>query len=64
MAERHLKIVRLLEPELCMDCRFAKIAHVENDRGEFQRMIHCRRLDCDNWNVVDAELARSMQFEE
>jgi hypothetical protein len=60
MGRRHLKIVRLLEPELCLDCRFAKTADVESESGVHQRMIYCRRLDCDNWDIVDAEPAKSM----
>lgn len=55
MARRQLKIVRLLEPELCLDCRFAKMAEVEQEDGEPQRMIFCKRLDCDNWDFASAE---------
>lgn len=55
MARRQLKIVRLLEPELCLDCRFAKMAEVEQNDGEMQRMIFCKRLDCDNWDFASAE---------
>jgi hypothetical protein len=60
MGQRNLKIVKLLEPELCLDCRFAKTAEVESESGVHQRMIYCRRLDCDNWDIVDAEPAKSM----
>lgn len=60
---RNLKIVRLLEPELCLECRFANIAEVETSNGERQRMIHCRRLDCDNWDIVDAEPAKDLRIE-
>jgi hypothetical protein len=64
MAGKQLKIVRLLEPELCLDCRFAKTADVEGQNGNHQRMIYCRRLDCDNWDIVNAEPARSMQIDD
>jgi hypothetical protein len=64
MARKQLKIVRLLEPELCLDCRFAKVADVETEDGSVQRMIHCRRLDCDNWDIVSAEPARGIRHEE
>lgn len=64
MARKQLKIVRLLEPEMCLDCRFAKIADVETDAGDIQRMIYCRRLDCDNWDIVNAESARSVKVSE
>lgn len=61
---KELKIVRLLEPELCLDCRFAHIADVEDDGGSIQRMIHCRRLDCDNWDIQSAEPARGIWYQE
>ncbi len=63
MARRQLKIVRLLEPEICMDCRFANMADVELDDGSFQRMVYCRRLDCDNWDYSSAEPARGVQVD-
>ncbi len=55
---RELKIVKLLEPEMCFECRFAEIADVEAENGTVQRMIHCRRLDCDNWDMQTAEPAK------
>jgi hypothetical protein len=64
MSRKQLKIVRLLEPELCLECRFAQTADVENDSGVHQRMIYCRRLDCDNWDIVNAEPARSMEVDD
>jgi hypothetical protein len=41
---KQLKIVRLLEPEMCLECRFAKVAEVENAFGEMQKMMHATRL--------------------
>ena len=64
MARRQLKIVRLLEPELCLDCRFANMADVEAEDGSTNRMIYCRRLDCDNWDFASAEPAKSVQLDE
>ena len=64
MSRKQLKIVRLLEPELCLDCRFAQTAEVEAESGVHQRMIYCRRLDCDNWDIVNAEPARSMEVDD
>lgn len=61
---KNLKIVRLLEPEICLECRFAKIADVENAEGKVQRMVRCTRRDCDNWDLVSAEPARSILREE
>jgi len=64
MARKQLKIVRLIEPELCLDCRFAQMADVEDQTGNLQRMIYCRRLDCDNWDFASAEPAKSLHVEE
>lgn len=50
----HLRIVRLLEPSLCLACRFAAAATVEMSDEPSRRMLHCRRLDCDNWETQDA----------
>ena len=63
MAERNLKVVRLLEPDLCLECRFADMAEVEMEDGTVQRMVHCRRLDCDNWDYSSAEPAKSVRTE-
>jgi hypothetical protein len=60
---RQLKIVRLLEPEICLECRFADMADVEAQDGSKQRMIYCRRLDCDNWDFANAEPARSVHVD-
>ncbi len=64
MAKRNLKVVRLMEPELCLECRFAKTAEVEMENGTLQRMIHCKRLDCDNWDYTSTETAKSIVGEE
>ncbi len=63
MARRQLKIVRLLEPELCLECRFAKMAEVEAADGTIQRMVFCRRLDCDNWDFSSAEPVKNVKVE-
>lgn len=63
MAKRNLKIVRLIEPELCLDCRFAKMADVQQADGTYSRMVYCRRLDCDNWDCATAEPARNVRYE-
>lgn len=64
MARKQLKIVRLIEPEMCLDCRFAHMADVEAEDGSMSRMIYCRRLDCDNWDTSNAEIAKSIQVDE
>lgn len=50
-----LRIVRLLEPSLCLSCRHAAIATVEMANGTSRRMLHCKRLDCDNWQTEETE---------
>ncbi len=62
MSKRELKVVRLLEPELCMRCRFADVADVELVDGRVQRMLYCRRLDCDNWDYSSAEPAKRVEL--
>lgn len=64
MARRNLRVVRLIEPELCADCRFAKMANVEAKDGTVQRMVHCTRLDCDNWDYESAKDASDLDFED
>ncbi|MBS1717911.1 MAG: hypothetical protein JSS72_09295 [Armatimonadetes bacterium] len=64
MARKQLKIVRLLEPELCLECRFAHTADVQGPSGDYQRMVYCRRLDCDNWDMVNAEPAQDVRIDE
>ncbi|MCH8274224.1 MAG: hypothetical protein IH851_05490 [Armatimonadetes bacterium] len=61
MSRRELRVVRLLEPDLCVDCRFAHQAEVELADGNVQQMLYCRRLDCDNWDYSSAEPARRVE---
>lgn len=63
MARKQMKVVRLLEPELCLECRFAHRASVEMENGEVQNMVYCRRLDCDNWDYDSASPVKSMSLE-
>lgn len=44
-----LKLVRLLDPEMCTDCRFSSIKIVETENRQPSRVISCSRKDCDNW---------------
>ncbi|MCW5946099.1 MAG: hypothetical protein KIT74_03635 [Fimbriimonadales bacterium] len=57
MSRRELRVVRLIEPDLCLECRFAQQADVETVDGRMQKMLYCRRLDCDNWDYSSAEPA-------
>ena len=47
-------VIKLLEPKLCLSCRFAQVADVKTERG-LERMIKCQRLDCDNWDTSNKE---------
>lgn len=64
MARRNLRVVRLIEPELCTDCRFAKLASVESKDGRVHRMVHCMRLDCDNWDYESAQSADDLDLDD
>jgi len=58
MAKRSLKVVRLLEPDMCDACRFRQTVAIEYGDGEIEKVIHCRRLDCDNWDYSSAQNAK------
>lgn len=55
MTRKHLKVVRLLEPDLCFDCPFAERAKIETLEGSLQQVVRCRRKDCDNWDYNSVE---------
>lgn len=50
-----LRVIRLLEPTLCTSCRYAAFATVQMANGSSRRMMHCKRLDCDNWQTEATE---------
>ena len=50
-----LRIVRLLQPSMCLSCQYAAIATVEMASGNSRRMLHCKRLDCDNWETEESD---------
>lgn len=55
MNSSDLRIVRLLEPDLCLECRFAHIVEASGADGEVRQLIRCQRKDCDNWDFRSAE---------
>ena len=57
-----MTIIRLLEPDLCVECRFARIAEASTKDGPLQRMIHCARGDCDNWDTLASEDADRVEL--
>jgi hypothetical protein len=52
----HREIVTLIEPHLCVGCRFASITTVEIPGRAPYRSLSCKRLDCDNWGEVRTDL--------
>jgi hypothetical protein len=49
-----LKVVRLIDSDMCLSCRFHRevMACAEGQRPE--PMILCTRGDCDNWDTKGA----------
>ena len=58
---RELVVVRLIEPELCLSCRFRMLAEVQFEDETVQTMTRCTRLDCDNWDR--SQVQRSAKIE-
>ena len=55
------KVIRLLEPSLCLSCRFAKIAEVTMADGTARKMFECKRGDCDNWGERTADMVQEVR---
>lgn len=55
MEQKQKKFIRLLEPHICLSCRFAdiKTMHILNEDEQY--VIHCKRADCDNWDYSDIQ---------
>lgn len=47
--ESKLKVIKIMDPLLCVRCENAYIADVVMRDGERKKMFYCSRLDCDNW---------------
>jgi hypothetical protein len=47
--ESKLKVIKIMDPLLCVRCEYAYIADVVMREGERKKMFYCSRLDCDNW---------------
>lgn len=54
MTRRQMKVVRLLEPDLCEGCAFANLAKVRLETGKVVTAVRCTRMDCDNWDTSTA----------
>ena len=49
-AQSKLKVIKIMDPLLCVRCDCAYIADVVlHDSNEKKKMFYCSRLDCDNW---------------
>ncbi|MGC8861169.1 MAG: hypothetical protein ACP5R5_00165 [Armatimonadota bacterium] len=44
-----LKVIKIIDPLLCVRCDNAYIADVLLPDGVRKKMFYCSRLDCDNW---------------
>lgn len=44
-----LKVIKILDPLLCVRCDHAYIADVLLADGVRKKMFYCSRRDCDNW---------------
>jgi len=44
-----LKVIKILDPLMCVRCDNAYIADVVMRDGARKKMFYCSRLDCDNW---------------
>ena len=55
LPKNKLKVIKILDPLLCVRCDNAYIADVLMADGVRKKMFYCSRLDCDNWvSRVDA----------
>lgn len=64
-SRRKLKLLRLLEPDLCEGCRFnVGNVTVKEECGEQKVMVHCMRRDCDNWDTSTAQEAEILEVDD
>lgn len=63
MIRQELKVIRLIEPDMCLNCRFGEQAVVRGADGSAQPVVRCLRLDCDNWDTSFAEDVESDRVE-
>lgn len=46
-----MKVIKIMDPLMCVRCDHAYIADVVMRDGEKKKMFYCSRLDCDNWST-------------
>ncbi len=49
MRKSKLRVIKIIDPILCVRCDCAYIADVVTNKGKRKKMFYCSRLDCDNW---------------
>lgn len=47
---------------MCNNCRFSQTAVVELENGTSETVVHCRRLDCDNWDYSSVEEVKKVDI--
>ena len=55
-SQSKLKVIKIMDPLLCVRCDNAYIADVVTQTGEKKKMFYCSRLDCDNWVSKAADI--------
>ena len=55
-----VKVVDILDPDLCVHCRHAYVASVVTGDGERKNILYCTRRDCDNWRV-ESEMSAGLE---
>lgn len=63
MSERNISTIRLIEPDLCLECRFSQMVDLQLEDGSTERSIFCRRGDCDNWDRTQSRQVRVVNFD-
>lgn len=49
MAKKIRAVMKLLNPEMCLECRFNRGSAVADYSGKQSVVVNCTRGDCDNW---------------
>jgi hypothetical protein len=52
---KKLRVIKIMDPVLCMACNQAYVADVTMSDGHCKKMFYCSRLDCDNWMIGDTK---------
>lgn len=47
-------IVKLIEPEICKECRFHALVRIRDGAGDIRDMNQCLRTWCDNHILITA----------